>query len=73
MAAEMGEGLIDVVLDNEETLLADLLVAVRTTMQGPAGRAAAGRAKGFRVAVGITIPSGVKTKDITGSWRSGIP
>ena len=60
----MGEELIDVLLDNEETLPADPLVAVRTTMEGPAGGAAVGTAKGFRVALDITIPSGVKTKDI---------
>ena len=51
-------------LDDEEPLPADLLLAVRAALQGPARGAAAGAAKGFQDAVGITIPRRVKTEDI---------
>ena len=64
MAAKLGEEWIDVLLDDEEPLRADLLLAIRAALQSPARRAAAGAAKGFQDAVDITIPKRVKTEDI---------
>ena len=64
MAAELGEEWIDVLLDDEEPLPADLLLTMRAARQGPAREAAAGATKGFQDAVDITIPRRVKTEDI---------
>ena len=64
MAAELGEEWIDVLLDDEEPLPADLLLAIRAALQGPARGVAAGTPKGFQDAVDITIPRRVKTEDI---------
>ena len=64
MAAEMGEEWIDVVLDDEEPLPADLLLAIRAAPQGFASGAAADATKGLHDAVDITIPRLVKTEDI---------
>ena len=47
MAAELGEEWIEVLLDDEEPLPADLLLAVRVALQGRARGAAAGATKGF--------------------------
>ena len=58
MAAELGEERIDVVLDDEEPLL-----AIRAALQGPARGAAIGTAKGFQDAMDIAIPRRVKTED----------
>ena len=65
MATELGEEWIDVLLDDEEPLPADPLLATRAAPQGPARRAAAGATKSFQDAVDITIPKRVKTEDIT--------
>ena len=64
MAAELGEEWIDVLLDDEEPLPADLLLAIRAALQGPARGAATGATKGFQDAFDITIPRRVKTEDI---------
>ena len=56
MAAQLGEEWIDVLLDDEEPLPADLLLTIRAALQGPARGAAAGATKDFQDAVGITIP-----------------
>ena len=61
MAAELGEEWIDVWLDDEELLLAKLLLAIRAVLQGPARGAATGRAKD---AVDITIPGRVQAEGI---------
>ena len=57
-------GCIDVLLDDEEPLPADLLLAIRAALQGPARGAAASATKSFQDAVNITIHMGVKTEDI---------
>ena len=55
MAVELGMEWIDVLLDDEEPLPADLLLAIRAALQGPARGAAAGAAKGFQDAADITM------------------
>ena len=64
MAAELREEWIDVLLDDEEPLPVDLLLAIRAALQGRARGVAAGAAKGFQDAPDITIPRQVKTEDI---------
>ena len=64
IAAELGEEWIDVVLDGEEPLPADLLPAIRAALQGTPRGAAAGVAEGFQDAVDIAIPRREKTEDI---------
>ena len=64
MAPELGEEWIDVLLDDKEPLPADLMLAIRAALRGPARGEVAFAAKGFRDAVGITIPKRMKTDDI---------
>ena len=64
-AAELGEEWTDVMLDDEELLRGDLVLAIRATLQGPARGAAACPAKGFQDDVDITMLRRVKTKDIS--------
>ena len=64
MAAELGEEWIDILLDDKEPLPADLLLAIRAALQGPARGAAVGATKSFQDAVDITVPRRVKTEDI---------
>ena len=65
MAIELGEEWISVLLDNEEPLPAEPLLAIRAALQGPARREAPGAPKSSQDAVDITIPKRVKTEDIT--------
>ena len=64
MAARLGEEWIHVLLDDEEPLPVDLLLAIRAAPPGPAQGVAAGATKGCRDAVDITIHRWMKTEDI---------
>ena len=59
MVADSGEEWIDVLLDDEEPLPADLLLTIRAALQGPARGAAASATKSLQHAVdsNITITS----------------
>ena len=57
--------MIHVLLDDEEPLPADLLLAIKGALQGPARGAAAGVTKGFQDAVDITISRRLRAEDIS--------
>ena len=54
-----------ILLDDQEPLAADLLLAIRAAFQGPARGAVASATKSFQDAVDITFPRPVKTEDIS--------
>ena len=65
MAAELGDDWIDVVLDEEEALSAEVLLAVRAALQGKLGGPSRGsKERSLQDAVEVTIPRRVQAVDI---------
>ena len=64
MAAELGDQLIDVLLDDEEAQPAGVLLGIRAAPQGPPRGEAAGKEQGFQDTVDTTIPRPVAGEDI---------
>ena len=64
-AAELGDDWIDVLLDEEEALTADVLLVIRAALQGrPESPAGGGKRRSFQDEVEVTIPRKVKAADI---------